>query len=372
MKITILSPFYPYRGGIAEFSNLLYGALREQGHELQALTFTTMYPSCLFPGKTQYVQGHSTFEHIDAKRVLSSVNPLSYLRTARQIRSFEPDLVIVSYWLTFFIPAYAAVLRLLGKRTKTITLFHNVISHEPRIFDKFLTKKFIKKSTAALVLSDAVKNDLLSLAPRAKHLCSPHPLYNHFGSAEDKLQSQLKLGLNPNKKTLLFFGLIRDYKGLDLLIDAFGQLPPDYQLLIAGEPYGSFEKYEKQIAALSNAQDVHTEARYIGDEEVPLFFSAADACILPYRSATQSGITSISYHFNLPMVATNVGGLQENIRDGENGIITDPTANGIASGITRFFAEGNQERFAQNIAQLKKELSWGALAKAIVDFSRTL
>jgi glycosyltransferase involved in cell wall biosynthesis len=261
---------------------------------------------------------------------------------------------------------------LLGKKIKTLTLFHNVISHEPRTFDKPLTKFFIKQSTASLVLSDAVKNDLLSLNPWVKYLCSPHPLYNHFGSIEDKLQSQYKLGLNPNKKTLLFFGLIRDYKGLDLLIEAFGKLSSDYQLLIAGEPYGSFEKYEKQIAALPNAQDVHTEARYISDEEVPLFFSAADVCILPYRSATQSGITAISYHFNLPMIATNVGGLQDSIRDGENGVIVEPAADDIASGVNRFFAKGNQEKFAANIAQLKKELSWEVLAKAVVDFSKTL
>ncbi len=304
--------------------------------------------------------------------MLSSINPLSYLRTARQIKKFKPDLVIVSYWMTFFIPAYAAILRLLGKKVKTITLFHNVISHEPRAFDKALTKFFIGQSTASLVLSEAVKKDLLSLNPRAKYLCSPHPLYNHFGRVEDRLQSQLRLGLKPDKKTLLFFGLIRDYKGLDLLIEAFGKLPSDYQLLIAGEPYGSFEKYEKQIAALPNAQDVHCEARYIKDDEVPLFFSAADVCILPYRSATQSGITSIAYHFNLPMLATAVGGLQESIRDGENGVIVAPTADGIVAGIHRFFAEGNREKFAANIAQLKKDLSWETLANAIVEFSKTL
>jgi glycosyltransferase involved in cell wall biosynthesis len=309
---------------------------------------------------------------VQAKRLLNSVNPLSYFRTAQQIKKFKPDLVIVSYWMTFFIPAYAVILKLLGKKVKTINLFHNVISHEPKFFDKLLTKFFIKQSTASLVLSEAVKEDLLSLNPRVKYLCSPHPLYNHFGSAEDKLQAQRKLGLSMSRKTLLFFGLIRDYKGLDLLIEAFGKLSSEYQLLIAGEPYGSFEKYEKQIAALPNAQDVHAEARYIKDDEVPLFFSAADVCILPYRSATQSGITSIAYHFNLPMIATNVGGLQESISDGENGVIVAPTADGIVEGIRRFFAEGSREKFAANIAQLKKDLSWETLAKSIVEFSKTL
>ncbi len=351
---------------------MLYGALREQGHEVQAVTFTRMYPDFLFPGKTQYVEGVSGFEQLKAERILDSINPFSYVKTARQIRKFKPDVVIVSYWMTFFIPAYSAVLFLLGRKAKTITLFHNVISHEPRKLDRFLTKFFIKRASASLVLSNAVKSDLLTLNPAAKYLYSPHPLYNHFGSAMERLQAQYRLGLNPNKKTLLFFGLIRDYKGLDLLIEAFGKLPSDYQLLIAGEPYGDFEKYAKQIAALPNAQDVHYEARYIKDDEVPLFFSAADVCILPYRSATQSGITSIAYHFNLPMIATNVGGLQESVRDGENGVVVAPRVDDIVGGVNRFFAGDNREKFAGAIAQLKKELSWEALAKAITDFSQTL
>jgi glycosyltransferase involved in cell wall biosynthesis len=371
MKVAYLSTFYPYRGGIAQFNASLLQAF-EQKHEARAYTFTRQYPNFLFPGKTQYVTQGDNVTPINAARVLDSVNPFSYIAAAQKIKTFTPDILVMKYWMSFLAPSLGCVAGSMKKNTRVITIVDNAIPHEPKFFDKPFAKYLFNRVDGFVVMSEAVKRDVLTLKPNAKCLFAPHPLYNHFGSVENKLQSQYKLGLNPSKKTLLFFGLIRDYKGLDLLIEAFGQLPSDYQLLIAGEPYGSFEKYEKQIAALPNAHDVHTEARYIGDDEVPLFFSAADVCILPYRSATQSGITSIAYHFNLPMIATNVGGLQESIRDGENGVVVAPAADDIAAGIKRFFAEGNKEKFAKNIAQLKKDLSWETLANAIADFSQTL
>ncbi len=371
MKIAYLSTFYPYRGGIAQFNASLLQAF-EQEHEARAYTFTRQYPDFLFPGKTQYITPGDNATLINADRVLDSINPFSYISAARKINDFAPDILVMKYWMSFLAPALGYVAGSMKKNTKVITVVDNAIPHEPKFFDKPFAKYLFNRADGFVVMSDAVKRDVLTLKPEAKCLFAPHPLYNHFGSSEDKLQAQYQLGLNPKRKTLLFFGLIRDYKGLDMLIEAFGKLPSDYQLLIAGEPYGSFDKYEKQIAALPNAQDVHAEARYIKDDEVPLFFSAADVCILPYRSATQSGITSISYHFNLPMIATNVGGLHESIRDGENGVVVAPTVDDIVGGIKRFFEEGNKERFVANIEQLKKELSWGVLAKAIVDFSKTL
>lgn len=371
MKVAYLSTFYPYRGGIAQFNASLLQAFGQK-HEARAYTFTRQYPDFLFPGKTQYVTPDDNATLINAERVLDSINPFSYITAARKVKKFAPDILVMKYWLSFLAPSLGCVAGGMKKSTKVIAIVDNAIPHEPKFFDKPLTKYLFNRVDGFVAMSEAVRCDVLTLKPKAKCLLAPHPLYNHFGRVEDKLQSQLRLGLKPDKKTLLFFGLIRDYKGLDLLIEAFGKLPSDYQLLIAGEPYGSFEKYEKQIAALPNAQDVHCEARYIKDDEVPLFFSAADACVLPYRSATQSGITSIAYHFNLPMIATGVGGLQESIRDGENGVIVAPTADGIVAGIHRFFAEGNREKFAANIAQLKKELSWEALANAIVEFSKAL
>lgn len=372
MKITIVSPFYPYRGGISDFSNVLFKTLQAKGHTVQALTFSKMYPNFLFPGKTQYVEADSEFTKIPTKRILNSINPFSYIKTAKFIKKDKPDVVIISYWMSFFIPAYSIITKLIKNNTKVIHLFHNIISHEPLFYDKWLLRLFMKQVSASIVLSKSVKQDLLVLKSDSKYLYSPHPLYNHFGNPIQKSQAKTQLGLDLNKKTLLFFGLIRDYKGLDLLIEAFGKLSSEYQLLVAGESYGSFDKYNELVNKLPNKQDVYIFNKYINDAEVPIFFSAADVCILPYRSATQSGITSISYHFDLPIIATNVGGLQEVIRDGENGIIVAPDSNGIESGIRRFFENDNIQRFKANIAKIKEELSWEKFADNIVDFSKTL
>lgn len=372
MKIAYLSTFYPYRGGIAQFNASLLSAFGRQA-EVRAYTFTRQYPKLLFPGKTQYVTPDDNATPVDAVRVLDTINPFSYHAAAQKIAAFAPDVLVMKYWMSFLAPSLGYVAGRLKKRAKVITVLDNAIPHEQRFFDKAFTQYFLNRSSGFAVMSEAVKRDLLALKPDAKFIYKPHPLYNHFGQAMPKAQARAKLGLHPDKKTLLFFGLIRDYKGLDLLIEAFGMLPPEYQLLIAGEPYGSFEKYRAQIAALPNAQDVHTEARYIGDAEVPLFFSAADACVLPYRSATQSGITSIAYHFNLPMIATDVGGLKEVIADNETGIIvTQPDASGIAKGVARFFEQGNIEKFTASIGRLKRDLSWESFAQAIVDFSQAL
>ncbi|MDR0712425.1 MAG: glycosyltransferase [Prevotellaceae bacterium] len=372
MKIAYLSTFYPYRGGIAQFNASLLKAFERQA-EVRAYTFTRQYPSLLFPGKTQYVTPDDNATPVDATRTLDTINPLSYHATAKKIAAFAPDVLVMKYWTSFLAPSLGYVAGYLKKQAKVIAILDNAIPHEQRFFDKVFTQYFLNRSSGFIVMSDAVKRDLLSLKPDAKLLYKPHPLYDHFGQAVPKAQARAALGLHPNKKTLLFFGLIRDYKGLDLLIEAFGKLPPEYQLLVAGEPYGSFEKYCTQIAALPNAQDVRTEARYISDAEVPLFFSAADACVLPYRSATQSGITSIACHFNLPMIATDVGGLKEATADGETGVIVaQPDAGEIEKGVIRFFEQGNAEKFRANIGAMKQNFTWESFAQAIVDFSQTL
>ncbi|MGL5959845.1 MAG: glycosyltransferase [Bacteroidales bacterium] len=371
MKISIVSPFFPYRGGIAEFSNRLFDALTEQGVQVQAITFKRMYPDFLFPGKTQYVENSTKPVNAKALQILDSINPLSYFHTAARIRQYAPDVLILSYWMTFFIPIYLIIALLLRKKMKVVVLFHNLIPHEPHFYDKPLLRIFTKTIDAAITLSRSVEKEFRGATQHKPIHFSPHPLYDHFGSKVDKFAARKKLGLHETKKTLLFFGLIRDYKGLDWLLEAFGKLPKDYQLIIAGEPYVDFEKYRKQIAALPNAENIVCHARYIADDEVPNFFSAADVCILPYKSATQSGITSIAYHFDLPIIATNVGGLHETVREGQTGIVVAPSPNEIHKGIVDFFNTDNS-KFTNGIAQLKGELSWQNLAKNIVDFSKTL
>ena len=249
MRFAILSPIYPYRGGIAQFSGMLYTELVKEGHEVKAFNFKRLYPDILFPGKTQYVEAGDRAIEIESVRVLDSVNPVSYFSTVNAIRSYAPDVLIISYWMSFFVPGYAHVANRMKKHCKVITLIHNAIPHEPRFFDKPLASLLFKQCHGFIVMSDNVRYDLRKLYPGAKYIQNPHPLYNHFGSKINKNEACRKLGIHPSKKNLLFFGLIRDYKGLDLLIEAMGQLNEDYHLIIAGECYGSFEKYQTLIDA---------------------------------------------------------------------------------------------------------------------------
>ena len=368
MKIAILSVFYPYRGGIAQFSGSLFRAL-EVNYDVKAFNFKLQYPSFLFPGETQFVKSEDHADEIPAVRLLNSVQPFSYLKTAKQVNYFDPELFISNYWMSFFGPSMGFVAKKVSKKTKRIAILHNVIPHEKRFYDTAFNRYFLNNHDAFVVLSTAVEKDLLSLKPEAKILKLQHPVYSHFGEKIDRSIAQKELQLDPSKKTILFFGIIRDYKGLDVLIEAFSMLSSEYQLVIAGECYGSFEKYETQIKSLKIADCCHVFNRYISDHEVAAFFSAADVCILPYKSATQSGITAISHHFCVPLIATNVGGLKEPIQDGENGmIVTESKPDLIASSIEKYFKNDLQQSFSEKIRINNKENSWSEFSKKVIDF----
>ncbi len=369
MHITILSTMYPFRGGIAQFNASLYREF-EKNHQTTAITFKRQYPNILFPGKTQYVtEKDTTADPIPTKQWLDSINPINWLTTANKIKKLQPDVLIVRLWMPFFAPCLGFIAKKLSKNTQTIAILDNVIPHERRFFDIPFLRYFFKRTNAYIVMSEQVQNDLLKLKPNAKYKLSKHPLYNHFGKKLDKQEARKTLNLSPNKKTILFFGFIRDYKGLDLLINAFGELSDEYQLVIAGEPYGSFNKYTTLINNNPNKDRIHTYVRYINDNEVNTFFSAVDVCVLPYKSATQSGITSIAYHFELPMIATNVGGLKEMVKHNITGkIINNPNTNEITKGIEDFFAE-NTELFIDNIRKEKELLSWNVLVDNILELT---
>ncbi|NLA25159.1 MAG: glycosyltransferase, partial [Bacteroidales bacterium] len=310
---------------------------------------------------------------IDSERVLSTINPFSYFSAARKIAKFNPDMLIMKYWMPFFGPSLGTVAKKLSKNTKSIAILDNVLPHEKRFFDKAFNSYFLKRIDGFIAMSEQVKGDLLKLKPNAKVILLPHPIYNHFGENIDKQTALEKLGLQENKKTLLFFGFIRDYKGLDNLILAFNKLDKSYQLIIAGETYGSFDKYQNLINENSNKENIKVFNDYIPDNAVTEFFSAADVCVLPYRSATQSGITGISYNFGLPILATNKGGLKEFIEHGKTGhIVSDSSPELIKQGIEDFFSSYNFDDMSKNIAKVKAELSWEYFAKEIIKFSSTI
>ena len=365
MKIAFLSVFYPYRGGIAQFNAQLYQALSEQ-HTVKAYNFTRQYPSFLFPGKTQYVTPEDKATPIESTRIFDSANPLTWRKTARAILRDKPDLVVYSYWMSYFAVSLGPVTNILRRHgVKVVSVVHNAIPHEPKFFDKPLARWFFKKNDGLVSMCDAVTADIRSLCPKARIIQQPHPVYDHFGQKMDKKAAQETLGLDSGLRTLLFFGLIRDYKGLDLLIDAMPLLGEEYQLVIAGESYGSFEKYETQIVASGCASRIHVFNRYIDDDEVPRFFSAADLCVLPYKSATQSGITAIALHFDVPMVATPVGGLAESIgRPGLGVMAGEASAEALAEAIRHFF-DGSPEAFVNNIREVKRTQTWPAFADAV-------
>ncbi len=370
MRFSFLSAFPPYRGGIAQFSTSLVRELRKE-HDVQAFTFTRQYPDLLFPGTSQYDTENT--DDIGAVRVLDSINPLSWKRAAQRMLEARPDVAVLRYWMPFFAPAMGTVAATLRKNgVKVITIVDNALPHEPHFYDRPLTRWFLRRNDGFIAMTEAVGEDIRSLCPSAKVKLMPHPLYDHFGAPLAQGEARRELGLPEEARVLLFFGLIREYKGLDLLIEAFGKLDERYHLVVAGEPYGDFGEYKRLIEASPQRGHIHLHTRFIADVEVPSFFSAADAVVLPYRSATQSGITAIAYHFGVPVIATDVGGLKEALDHGRTGVVVPVvTANAIAKGIEQFFDQAPSALRA-NIAALHEELSWERFAKGLVVFTSDL
>ena len=372
MKIAILSPFYPFRGGLAQLNARLYTELGKK-NEVKAFSFTTLYPSILFPGKTQLVEAGDTATPIDSDRVLNSVNPLSYISTAKVINNYSPDILIIPYWMSFLAPAFGTVAHLLDKKIKVVSLVHNAIPHEKHFFDTAFAKYFFRKCDAFIVMSDVVKDDLLKLVPNANVLLRSHPIYDQYKERFSKEEACRKLNIELGKRNLLFFGLIRDYKGLDLLIEAIDYLDDSYQLIIAGECYGEFNKYQDLIDKSKFTENIKVFEQYIPDEMVTDLFSVADLLVLPYRSATQSGVVAMAYQLELPMLATNVGALGKTIQDAQTGlVVSEITPRSIAEGIRSFFVDSKKDKYLANIQSEKTRLSWASFTESIEKFLETL
>lgn len=370
MKIIILGTAHPYRGGLAAFNERLAGEFQKQGHKVETYTFTLQYPNFLFPGKTQYSPDPAP-ENLTIYRKVNSCNPFNWLSVGKEIAKKNADVVVFAYWMSFMAPCMGTIARKIRRNghTKVIALVHNMIPHEPNILDKFLPPYFVKSMDGFMALSESVVHDIEHFDKRNRpKRFSPHPIYDHYGDRLPREQALSLLNLDPDFRYVLFFGFIRDYKGLDLLIDAFAdeQLKQsDIKLLVAGEFYGDSSPYLQKIQALQINDKVVLFNDYIPDHEVNRFFSAADIVAQPYKTATQSGVTQIAFHFEKPMLVTRVGGLPEIVPDGKIGYVVEPDSKQIADALSRFFREQKQEEFEHNIVEEKKKYAWSTFTSVL-------
>lgn len=387
MRIALLSCFYPFRGGISQFNSFLVKEFARE-HTVEAFNFSRQYPSLLFPGKTQYVETKDEAVQEVGTPTLDTANPFSYLSTARKIAQFKPDLLITRYWMSYFAPSLGTVnrkvkrlLRSQNKGFRTLSIVDNAIPHEPHFFDKPLTKFYFKSCDGFIAMSNVVKQDILQLQPAARVELIKHPLYSNYGERIDTAQARKEIfGAEADNlgdcKVLLFFGLIRDYKGLDLLLNAMPLLGPKYKLIVAGEPYTSKEKYVKIVNSIEDEQirkNIILDFNFVPDSKVKTLFSAADLCVLPYRTATQSGISSVAWNFDTPIVATPVGGLLEDINTTRTGVLTqDVSSEGIAAAIKRYFNNSMESLCKKNIEILKRELSWTNFCNKLLNFTKNI
>jgi glycosyltransferase involved in cell wall biosynthesis len=344
---------------------------QEQGHEVILYTFNLQYPNFLFPGKTQYSEDPAP-PNIKIRRTINSVNPFNWITQGNKIKKEDYDLVIVKFWLPFMGPAFGTILRLIksNKKTSVITIIDNIIPHESRIGDRFFTKYFVKTVDGFIAMTQSVLEEISLFDTKKPRLLSPHPIFDNFGAVEDRVAALDKLGLPKDKKYIMFFGFVRDYKGLDLLLEAFADSrfrDNGYKLIIAGEYYSNKEKYQELIKKLDLNKEIYQFDKFIADSEVAHYFNACDLLVQPYKTATQSGVTQIAYHFNKPMIVTNVGGLSEMCPDGKVGYVVDPNPKAIADSILRFYNNTDHEAMQQSMKEEKKKYSWEILINNVLN-----
>jgi glycosyltransferase involved in cell wall biosynthesis len=369
-KIVLLGTTWPFRpGGIATFNERLARALISEGHEVVIFTFSLQYPSFLFPGKGQYSDQPAPAD-LDIRIRVNSVNPFNWIRVGRELRKMAPDLLIIRFWIPLMAPALGTIARITGKNrhTKIIALTDNVVPHEKRPGDMLLTRYFLNSADGFVTLSRKVLEDLRHFRPAAPALYTPHPLYDNFGQAVSREEALKKLELEPDFHYLLFFGFIREYKGLDWLLTAFADSRLRrfrVKLLVAGEYYTSSQKYEDIIRENNLEDHVVLHTRFISDQMVPCYFSCADLVVQPYKSATQSGVTQVAYHFEKPILVTDVGGLGEIVPNGKVGYTVSPEPHAIAEALLDFLENRRSEEFTQNIRSEKKRFSWEKMVETI-------
>ena len=377
MRVIIIGPAHPLRGGgITTFNERLARQFQSEGHETSIFSFSLQYPGFLFPGKSQFTDAPAP-EDLDIHTRINSVNPLNWLSVGKEIKKLQPDIVIVRYWIPLMGPCLGTILRIIKKNrhTRIICIADNIVPHEKRIGDKPFTRYFIRPVDAFITMSEKVLSDLRLFTTTKKAVLVPHPLYDNFGEKISKAAAREKLGIGQEDKIMLFFGFIRKYKGLDILLDAMKLVYAKEQsinpkLLIAGEFYEDRKTYDEQMDALGIQDKLLLHTGFIPDSEVKNYICAADVVIQPYRNATQSGVTPLAYHFEIPMIVTNVGGLPAMVPDNKVGLVAEPTAASLAAKINEYFAKGSNY-FLPHLLEEKKKFSWTKMAESILELANS-
>lgn len=377
-KVILIGSAYPLRGGLATFNERLIREYLKRGDDASIYTFSLQYPGFLFPGKTQY-STDTTPADIPIYIRINSINPFSWIRTGRELKKIKPDLVIIKYWMSYMAPCLGIIARIIrkNKHSKIISIIDNIIPHEKKPWDRFMAKFFINSVDGFIVMSYSVLDDLNKILT-LKHTPKPmpylpmlycsHPLYDTFGEPVEKEVAIKKLNLDPNFHYILFFGFIRDYKGLDILLKAFADprlRKFRLKLLVAGEFYCNPKPYYEIIEQYNLKDHVILSNEFIPDNEVGYYFSASDLVAQTYKSATQSGVSQIAYYFNKPIITTDVGGLAESFPDGKVGYVVKPDEKEIANAILHFYDDNKEEEFSKNAAIEKLKYSWKNMVETI-------
>lgn len=370
MKILIAAPAWPYRGGIAEFSNRLAIQFQSEGHEVNIMTFSLQYPGFLFPGKTQYTDAPAP-ESLKIQRTLNSINPFNWINTGLKIRSLKPEILLLRFWLPFMGPCLGTIARIArsNHHTRVICIFDNVVPHEKRPGDHLLTRYFTGSIDAAVVMAGTVGAELRIFNKNIPVKLNPHPLFDNYGKTVSRDVAIKALNLDPSFRYILFFGFIRAYKGLDLLIEAFSDKRfknKNLKIIVAGEFYEDGKPYRDLVKKYDLENEIIFFDHFIKDEEVPKFFCAADLIVQPYKSATQSGVTQIAFQYEKPMVVTDVGGLSEIVSSGKCGYVVKPEIAEIANAIIDYFDNNRKEYFTQGIKEQKEKFSWDKMTATIL------
>ena len=366
LKIAIVGPAHPYRGGLASIMETMAREFQSRGYSVDIITFTLQYPSLLFPGKSQTVETPAPTDLKISRRV-STINPFSWWRVGRKLCEVQPDIVLMKYWTPFMAPCFGSIARLARKNghTRVICQIDNVEPHEHHITDRLFNRYYIGSVDGFIYMSEQVHSELKEYTS-VPALFSPHPMFENFGKRVERGVACERLGLDVNTRYAMFFGLIRDYKGLDTLLEAWAEFRrAGHKLLIAGEFYASRDKYLALIEQYGLKDDVILHDYFIPDDMVKFYFSAADCVVLPYKTATQSGVTQICYNFCTPVIVTNVGGLAEIVPDGRVGYVCEPTKVGVRDALCRIYEGDTLARFAEAMTEERKRFSWQSMCDKI-------